>query len=71
MQAQATLHDIVKQSEQSAKQFHLPWKLWLQRHRTRKQLHALSLSDPDRLLKDLALHPHTVRLECAKPFWRE
>ena len=45
-------------------------KLWLRRYRTRKQLHALSQQDPERLLRDLGLHATAVRSEYKKWFWQ-
>lgn len=46
------------------------WKLWLRRYHTRKQLHALSQQDPERLLRDLGLHAAAVQTECKKWFWQ-
>ena len=45
-------------------------KLWLRRHRTRKQLKALLQDDPQRLLRDLGLHATAVQAECKKWFWQ-
>ena len=46
------------------------WRIWEHRYRTRKQLHALLLSDPDRLHDDLGLSSEEVQEEIRKPFWR-
>ena len=46
------------------------WKLWEHRFRSRKQLHALLLNDPDRLHNDLGLSSEETLEEIRKPFWR-
>lgn len=46
-----------------------PWKRWMRRHTTRKQLHALLIHDPERVTIDLGLSERQVLLECKKPFW--
>lgn len=48
---------------------HVPWKLWLQRHRTRKQLEELLENDPERLLQDMGIDFEAARVECGKWFW--
>ena len=48
----------------------LPWKLWIMRYRTRKQLKALLSNDPQRVIQDLGLHRFTVQQECKKWFWQ-
>lgn len=47
----------------------VPCKLWLQRHRTRKQLKALLEDDPERLLRDVGIDLEAARVECCKWFW--
>ncbi len=47
-----------------------PWKLWLQRHRTRLQLKELLHNDPELLLRDLGIHADTARAEYQKWFWQ-
>lgn len=48
-----------------------PWKLWLQRHRTRQQLKELMENDPARLLGDMGIDFEAARVECGKWFWME
>jgi len=45
-------------------------KVWIRRHKTRKDLKELWINDPDRLLVDLGLHPFAVEKECRKWFWQ-
>jgi len=49
---------------------HIPWKLCLLRYRTRQQLKALSINDPERVMQDLGLDRNAVREECKKWFWQ-
>ena len=46
------------------------WTVWEHRFKTRKQLHALLLNDPDHLHSDLGLSTEEVLEEIRKPFWR-
>ena len=48
----------------------LPWKLWIMRHRTRRQLRSLLRNDPQRVIQDLGLHSIDVQRECDKWFWQ-
>lgn len=61
----STFRLLVTQSDNS-----WPLNLWMRRYRTRRQLKALSHSDPERLLKDLGLHATAVKAECKKWFWQ-
>lgn len=47
-----------------------PWRLWLRRYQTRRQLWALFLNDPELLLRDLGLNAKAVQAECKKWFWQ-
>lgn len=48
----------------------IPWKTWVMRHRTRKQLENLLRTDPEFLKRDLGLHHIAVQRECRKWFWQ-
>lgn len=48
----------------------IPWKIWVMRYRTRKQLEKLLRTDPDLLIRDLGLHHIAVQRECKKWFWQ-
>lgn len=47
-----------------------PWKIWLRRYTTRKQLKALSHDDPERLQRDLGLQATAAKEEYSKWFWQ-
>lgn len=48
----------------------VPWKLWIHRYRTRRQLRDLLLRDPQRVVGDLGIPFGRARVESEKPFWR-
>jgi uncharacterized protein YjiS (DUF1127 family) len=46
------------------------FKVWSDRHQTRRQLRELLLQDPDRLVSDLGLGMAAAEAESRKWFWQ-
>lgn len=67
---QSNLLENSKALQQGAEHIDSLWGIWLQRYRTRKQLHTLLLGDPKRLHHDLGLSTEVALAEIKKPFWR-
>jgi uncharacterized protein YjiS (DUF1127 family) len=46
------------------------FRAWYARAKSRRELESIALYD-DHALRDVGLDRHQLRLEAAKPFWRE